>query len=61
MPIFSLQTACAILVGRGTKIFLLPGAWHPSYTTDKIIGVGLVGYSSLMYILNTIKKLGKYF
>jgi len=51
----------AVFVGRDAKIFLLLGAWHPSYTTDKIIEVGLIGYGSLMYIFNTIKKLGKYF
>jgi len=58
MPIFSLQTLPVLLVGR--KNILSPDAWHPSYTTDKIIGVGLVGCSSPMYILNKIPKLGKY-
>jgi len=53
----------AVFVGGGANIFLPPGAWHPSYTTDKIIGVGLLSNSSLLYIyiciLNKIKKLGK--
>jgi len=36
-------------------------AWHSDYTTDKIIGVGFVDYSSLMFILNKIEKLRKYY
>jgi len=31
----------AIFVGGGAKIFSAPGAWNPSYATDKIIAVGL--------------------
>jgi len=45
----------------GSKNIFSPGAWYPSCNTDKIIGLGLVVYSSHMYILNKIKKLGKYF
>jgi len=32
----------ALYIGRGVKIFFTPGAWYPSYATDKIIWVGLV-------------------
>jgi len=28
----------AIFVGGGAKIVLPPSVWHPSHTTDKIIG-----------------------
>jgi len=38
---FSLQTLHFLLVGA-QKYFLPPGAWHPSYATDKIIGVSFV-------------------
>jgi len=47
----------AVFVGGIAKIFLSPSFWHPSYTIDKIIVVGLIGCSNFMYILNKIKKL----
>jgi len=60
MPIFPLQTPHFLLVGTQNIIAL--GRLAPKlYTTDKIIEVRLVRYSSLMYILNKIKKLIKYF